>query len=357
MPLRYLDAHGLREALSMRAAVECLADAFRAAGAGQLLAPRRVHLKVGGRGPAKGSPGSGDPADGDRRDHGAGEAPPVLEGHLLVMPAIWEGRRAAAVKVVSFLPRNPAAGRPALQGTALLLDVATGAPRLAVDAAGLTALRTGALVGLATSHLARQDARTVGIIGTGALAADLVAGVAAVRPVERVVAYNRTRRKAEALAGRLAGRGSLSTAVLASPEEVAAASHVLVLATTSSEPVVDGAAIRPGTHINAVGNFSPGGRELGGAAVAACRRYVDDLGSALAEAGELILAAEEGLIPPGREGIVGDLADLVTGAVPGRTHPEERTLFKSVGTALADLAALLAAAEAAEARRLGAVLE
>jgi ornithine cyclodeaminase/alanine dehydrogenase-like protein (mu-crystallin family) len=138
---------------------------------------------------------------------------------------------------------------------------------------------------------------------------------------------------------------------------VAAEADILITATTSREPVIRADAIKAGTHINAVGNFFPDCRELDGETVAACARYVDDMPSALLEAGELILAAEEGLIPEGAAGIAGDLSSLVTGLTEGRTDRGQLTLFKSVGTALSDLACLLAAAEVAEARDLGTLVE
>lgn len=330
MKPRWLGAAGVRRALPVAAAIDALADVLRAAERGDAAAPERTVTRV--------STAPADPAGPDCT--------------FLVMPATWSDRAAAAAKVISFLPDNPARGRPTVQGVAVLLDAATGAPRLMADAATLTTIRTGALAGLATRHLARPDSRVVGIVGTGALARDLLAGVAAVRPIEKVVAHNRTRRRAAALLAELPWEGE----VVDSAARVAESADVLITATTSLEPVIPAAAVRPGTHINAMGNFSPEGRELEAATVATAGRWVDDRANALAEAGELILAAREGHIPEGGDGLTGDLAGLVTGTVPARRDADQITLFKSVGTALADVAALVAAADAAEAREIGTTL-
>ena len=272
---------------------------------------------------------------------------------FLVMPGIWAARHAAGAKVISFLPDNPAFGRASVQGLAILLDLETGLPRLVADAAALTTIRTGAVVGLASRYLANEDAEVLGIIGTGGLAFDLVAGVMAERRIQRVVAYDKDRRRAEAFVMGLPWRAEVAS----SADKAAAEADILITATTSREPVVPAAAIGPGTHINAVGNFFAECRELEGATVAACTRYVDDVWNALIEAGELLLAAEEGLIPSGTAGIAGDLPSLVTGLAEGRTSPEQLTLFKTVGTALSDVACLVAAADAAEARDIGTLVE
>lgn len=324
-PLRYLSAADLERALPVADAIDALEAVFRDAGAGKAQAAARTVME--------------QPLGGGRRSL------------LLAMPASWSGHGFAA-KVSSFIADNPSHGRPAVQGLAALLDPATGDPLLVVDAGALTVRRTAAMVGLATRYLARADARVVGLIGTGALARDMVHAVAAVRVIQEVRAFNRTAARAHEVAAQL----PWPTRVESSPEAVAAAADVLVVATSSTEPVVDGSVIRPGTHINAVGNFSPQGREIDGPTVARASPWVDSWEGALAEAGDLLLAASEGLIPAGRDGIRGDLAALVTAAPGGRRSREEITLFKSVGTALADIGALWAAQRTASAYGMGTVL-
>ncbi|HJO04562.1 MAG TPA: NAD(P)-binding domain-containing protein [Acidobacteriota bacterium] len=324
--MRYLSASDLDLALPIDAAIDAMEAVFRAAAREQTDVPERAVIR-------------GVRSDGS-------------ESLLLTMPAAWQGRGSGA-KVNSFISDNPSRGLAAVQGIAVLFDTESGSPVLLTDAAALTVRRTAAMAGLATRFLARADAARLAIIGTGALAADMIAAVCSVRPVETIVAFNRTPAKAEALVDSLA----ISGAVAATPEDAARDADVLVLATSSTTPVVANEAIVPGTHINAVGNFSPRGSELPLATVARCAVFVDSYDGALSEAGDLILAAEHDLIPIGRAGIRGDLAELSVGTAPRRSSAQEITLFKSVGTALADLGALWAANQMASAldigRRLG----
>ncbi len=271
---------------------------------------------------------------------------------FVVMPGVWGGRQAAAAKIVSNVPDNPLENRATVQGVAVMIDVETGSPSLIVDASTLTTIRTGAVVGLATRLLARSSCNVLGIIGTGGIAADLVEGVAAVRGIERVL-VNDIR---PIVAATFAERIPFDAQVVNDNDELASQSDILITATSATDPTISAGAVQLGTHINAVGNFLPTGREIPGAVVAAATRYVDDINNAMEEAGEFILAASEGLIPSGAGGITGDLQGLVLGKVPPRTNEEEITLFKTVGTALSDVAGLAAAAAAAETEDLGVVL-
>ncbi len=320
--LRYLGPEDLYEALPIGAAIEAMAEVFGAAAAGEASAPDRTVI---------------------RQSLDAGR-----ESLMFAMPASWGGRGYGA-KISSFIGDNPAQGHPAVQGVAVLLEPTTGAPCLITDAAALTNLRTAAMVGLATRYLARQDSGVLGIVGTGALASDMVAAVRRVRPIERLLAYNRSPEPAV----RLVKSVDLDGRVCDSPEEAARRADVLVLATSSMRPVVAPAAIRDGVHINAVGNFSPTGGELDPETVARSDIWVDGYEGALSEAGDILVPASLGLIPGGRAGLRGDLAELVSGAAPRRSSAGQITLFKSVGTALADLGALQAAWESAARHGLG----
>lgn len=325
-PLRYLDAHALRCALPMDVAIDAIEAVMHAAGNGDAEAPVRTMQSVM-------RPGKEDFV-------------------FVVMPSVWRGRQAAAAKIVSNVPDNPLENRATVQGVAVMFDVETGSPSLIVDAATLTTIRTGAVVGLATRLLARSSCNVLGVIGTGGIAADLVEGVAAVRRIDRVL-VNDIR---PMVAATFAERIPFDAEVVNDNDELASRSDILITATSATDPTISAGAVRPGTHINAVGNFSPTGREIPGTVVAASTRYVDDIDNAMEEAGEFILAASEGLIPPGADGITGDLQGLVLGKVPSRTNEDEITLFKTVGTALSDVAGLAAAAVAAEAEDLGVVL-
>ena len=324
--LRFLDAQALRHALPMDAAIDAIEAVMRAAAAGDARAPARTVQSIS-------RPGKEDFV-------------------FLVMPGTWGERGIAAAKVLSYVPDNPVEGRATVQGVAVMLDVETGSPSLIVDASTLTTIRTGAVIGLATRLLARPSCDVLGLIGTGGIAADLVAGVAAVRGVGRLLVNDVRPEAAAAFAVRI----PFDAEVVTDNNEIASRSDILITATSAADPIISAGAVRPGTHINAVGNFSPTGREIDGATVAAATRYVDAIDNAMEEAGEFLLAAAEGLIPVGAEGLAGDLQGLVTGTVPARTDDDEITLFKTVGTALSDVAGLAAAAAAAEAEDLGVVL-
>ena len=325
-PLRYLDAHALRCALPMDVAIDAIEAVMHAAESGDAEAPVRTMQSV--------------------------MRPGKEDFIFVVMPGVWGGRQAAAAKIVSNVPDNPLENRATVQGVAVMIDVETGSPSLIVDASTLTTIRTGAVVGLATRLLARSSCNVLGIIGTGGIAADLVEGVAAVRGIERVL-VNDIR---PIVAATFADRIPFDAQVVNDNDELASRSDILITATSATDPAISTGAVRPGTHINAVGNFLPTGREIPGAVVAAATRYVDDINNAMEEAGEFILAAAEGLLPSGAGGITGDLQGLVLGKVPPRTNEEEITLFKTVGTALSDVAGLAAAAAAAETEDLGVVL-
>jgi ornithine cyclodeaminase len=313
--VRYLSAADLDRALPMSAALDAMRAVFADAANG--VVPERVFMR--------------QPRPGHE-----------VDAWLGAMPAGWTGHGFGA-KVVSLIEDNPGAGRPAIQGLAVLLDAATGAPALITDAAVLTTRRTAAMAGVATDLLAAPDASRMALIGTGALASDMVAAMRAVRPIEKVSIFNRTRARAEAFAATL----DIEASVGESAAAAVADADIVTLCTTSKEPVVADADLPAGVHINAVGNFSPAGSELELATVARSAIWVDSYHGAFAEAGEIVLAIEQGLLPPGREGLRGELADLVaTAGVPPR-DPNMPTLYKSVGTALADVGAMVVAREIA----------
>ena len=219
-----------------------------------------------------------------------------------------------------------------MHGSYLLLDAVTGVPRALLDGTALTLRRTAAASALAAGFLARQDSAVHLMVGTGALAPHLIAAHAAVRPIRETRIWGRDRQKSVVLAAHLAGSGVVATAV-DNLEEAVAAADIITCATLAREPLICGAWLRPGTHVDLVGGYTPEMRE---AAIARARVYVDTE-MALREAGDVVQPLQTGVLP--REGIVGDLFGLTRGLCPGRRDAAEITLFKSVGTALEDLAA------------------
>ncbi len=264
---------------------------------------------------------------------------------LLLMPA-WEmsGARAfLGVKIVTVHPGNAARGKPSVSGTYLLMDGGSGEPLAIIDGQALTLWRTAAASALAASYLSRDDAARLVMVGAGALAPYLIEAHSSIRPIQDVLVWNRDPARAEQLATAMAGRG-WSVRPAGDLEEAVRAADIVSCATLSSEPLVQGAWLSPGVHLDLVGAFTPQMRESDDAAVRRARLYVDTRDGALKEAGDIVQPMQAGLI--GRADNVGDHFDLCRGDAPGRRSPEEITLFKSVGTALEDLAAAVHAYEA-----------
>jgi ornithine cyclodeaminase/alanine dehydrogenase-like protein (mu-crystallin family) len=207
-----------------------------------------------------------------------------------------------------------------------------------MDGRALTAWRTGAASALAARYLARADAAHLVMIGAGALAPHLVRAHAAVRPITRVTLWNRTRGKAVALAFGLAVSG-IEVTVTDDLEGAVRDADIVSCATLSSEPLIRGTWLRRGTHVDLVGGFTPKMREADDQAVKRARLYVDTRAGAGKEAGDIVIPLKRGVIA--QADIRGDLFDLCRGKVKGRTSATQITLFKSVGTAIEDLAAAI----------------
>ena len=266
-----------------------------------------------------------------RHAHRLGEG-----GSLLLMPA-WSAR-ALGVKLVTVMPQAAALGLPTLQASYLLCDRQTGAPLALLDGEALTVRRTAAASALAAQRLARVDARTLLMVGAGRLAPWLVRAHVALRPtLSRVWVWARRSDRAQAAVAQLCREGIDVSVHLDLPAAVAQA-DLVCSTTTATQPVVLGEWLRPGTHLDLVGGFRPDMREIDDAAVARCAPIVvDTRAGALAEAGDLVQPLARGVITLQR--ITGELAELLRGDCAGRTADDQITLFKSVGTALEDLAA------------------
>jgi alanine dehydrogenase len=276
------------------------------------------------------------------RHHHAVPRPGAEPATLLLMPA-WQAGRTLGIKVVTVCPGNEARGEPSVQGLYLLLDGITGRPLAVLDATALTVRRTACASALAASYLAREDSRHLVLIGAGALAPHLARAHAAVRPIERVTIWNRTRPRAEALASEL-GAGGLRAAVADEPAAAVAAADIVTCCTMSSEPVLQGAWLPEGCHVDLVGAFRPDMRESDDEAIRRARVFVDTRSGAFAEAGDIVQAIASGALAEAE--VEADLFDLCGGRHPGRRGPGEITLFKSVGSALEDLAAARLVVEA-----------
>jgi ornithine cyclodeaminase/alanine dehydrogenase-like protein (mu-crystallin family) len=262
--------------------------------------------------------------------------PPDASGFFGLMPAHRHGEDAAfALKALTIVPGNPSRGLDSHQGAVLLSNGETGELEAVVNASAITAIRTAAVSAVATRALARDDARTLAIVGAGVQARTHIQALASVRAFDHATIASRTREHAELLAADADVAFPIETVDAA--EDAVRAADVIVTATSSTEPVLRREWIADGAHINAVGAAVPTARELDSATVAASSLFVDRRESAENESGDYLIPLRENAIRPGH--IRGELGQVLIGAVPGRTSDDELTIFKSLGIAVEDLAA------------------
>jgi ornithine cyclodeaminase len=250
------------------------------------------------------------------------------------MPA-WRPGERLGIKTVTVFPGNGALDKPGLHSMYTLFDATTGEPLAQMDGDQITARRTAAASALAASYLARADAASLLVVGAGRVAALMAEAHAAVRPIRRVRVWNRGAAAAHGLAERLARTG-FDAAAVSDLAAAAAEADVISCATLATAPLVRGAWLQPGTHLDLIGSFSPEMREADAESFARSRIFVDTH-EALAKSGDVLQAMAEGAFSAER--LQGDLAALCRGERRGRESDREITLFKSVGTALEDLAA------------------
>jgi ornithine cyclodeaminase len=243
------------------------------------------------------------------------------------------------IKLVSVFPGNAAKGLASVQGLYALFDGKNGLPLATIDGAALTLRKTAANSALAARYLARQDAETLVVLGAGALAPHLALSHATVRrSLRRILIWNRSRPAAEAMAERLAGdtiTHHLAISVVDDREAAIRRADIVSAATMSKAPVIEGAWLRPGTHVDLVGGFRPDMREADDAAVRRARLFCDARFTAVAECGDLCDPIARGIVD---EAAIADLFQLARGERPGRQGADEITLFKSGGGGHEDLA-------------------
>lgn len=303
---RLIDAATLTDALPMPAAIDALERGFRDQDA--VAAPLR----------------------------GVAE---TTAGTLLTMPASGDG--GIGVKIVTLTPANPDRGLPFLHASYVLFDARTQAPEAVLDGAAMTALRTAAVSGLATRHLAPADAHRLVVFGAGVQAAVHLEAMRAVRDVDEVIVVSRSPERAEALVARARDAGL--DARTGTPDDVAGADLVCTC-TTAPTPLFDGALLSPGTHVNAVGAYTPDTREIDTETMRRGRVVVEARDVALAEAGDLLIPIAEGVVTAAH--ILADLWEVVRDDRAVRGSLDDVTLFESVGMAFEDLIVARAVVEA-----------
>jgi ornithine cyclodeaminase/alanine dehydrogenase-like protein (mu-crystallin family) len=262
---------------------------------------------------------------------------------LLAMPCAVAEPAALGAKIVSVFRGNAARGLPTVTSIYVLSDYETGAPLAIMDGGYLTAIRTAAGSAVATRALARPDAASLGVFGTGVQARFHVETIRRVRQLSHVVVCGTSREKASAFADVITTTTGLQAAP-ASAEETSAA-DIVAACTTSATPVVLAEHVREGAHVNAVGAFTPTTRELPSVLVARARVYVDTRAGALSEAGDLLLAVREGVFE--LDEVAGEVGEVLLGRAEGRADPQQVTVYKSVGAAFLDAATARLAFDAA----------
>jgi ornithine cyclodeaminase/alanine dehydrogenase-like protein (mu-crystallin family) len=262
---------------------------------------------------------------------------PNGNGVLASMPAYLGAPRALGVKVITVTPANQGTPFDSHQGAVLLFEAEHGSLVAVIDATSITTIRTAAVSAVATDALARKDAASAAILGSGVQAASHLEAMCAVRPVGRARVWSRSLDHAAAFAKREGARLGIRIDAARSAREAVEGAEIVCVATAAKEPVLSGEWIAPGAHVNAVGACVPAHRELDTAAVQRSRLFVDRRESALHEAGDILIPMREGAI--GEDHVVGEIGELLLGRIEGRRGADEVTLFKSLGLAIEDLAA------------------
>jgi ornithine cyclodeaminase len=300
----------IARSITMAEAICAVENAFEAYAGGHTLTPLRISMST-----------------------------PDQAGHFLYMPSLVDpkGQPAAlSMKMYAEFAGNPEKGLPLGHAYCLLIDPTDGHLLALLEGMYVTGIRTGAASAVAAKHLARKDAGTLGLIGTGFQAFFQAWGLSHVRPIEQLIVYDRSTASMQAFAEKAERELHLSVKCAASPDEVAACSDILVTATNARLPVFDGTKLRDGTMVIAIGSFHPDEREVDSATVVRSTIYVDSYEGALAEAGDLLIPMKQGEIS--KDSIKGELGELVTGRVPGRQSDDEVIFFKAVGVAAEDTA-------------------
>nr|MBC7244783.1 hypothetical protein [Chloroflexota bacterium] len=307
--MRILSRQDVQRAVTMAEAIDAVQTAYIQLSQGEATVPVRLALHV-----------------------------PKQEGVVLYMPAYLARTDGLGAKIATVFPYNIKMGLPTIHALVIVNDAQTGAPIAVIEGGYLTALRTGAASGVATRLLARPDARVVAIFGAGTQGRTQLEGVCAVRDIQEVWVYDLNPQAVQRFIAEMSTRGGhipshIRTA--SSPYEAVREADIICTATTSKTPLFDDAHLKPGVHINGIGAFTPEMQEIPAATVQRARVIVDNVDACLAEAGDLIIPLNQGLIT--REHLAAEIGQVAAGIRPGRTDPQQITFFKSVGNAVQDI--------------------
>lgn len=328
MPL-LLTRKDVEKVLTMKDAIAAVEEGFRQLALGNVIMPQRTAIRIS--------------------EH---------HGIHLGMPAYVGGAEdggSLALKVVTVYPENQSKfGLPTTIGTLLLNDPRTGALVAIMDAGFLTAMRTGAVSGVATRYLALEDARSVGVFGAGVQARAQLMAMCEVRPIERAFVCDPWIEGRDKFATEMSEQLSIPVEPTDDPR-ACVDNSIVVAASSSGEPIFEGSWLAPGTHINGIGSHSPNARELDTVTIQRSKVVPDLAAACLVEAGDLIMPIKEGAIT--EDHIHASLGEVVAGLKPGRESDEEITLFKSVGLAVQDAATAAQVYDLARAAGVGVEIE
>ncbi len=258
-----------------------------------------------------------------------------------------------AVKVVSLFPHNPNKGLPLIHAAVLVLDAETGRPQALLEGGALTAIRTGAGAGAATDFLARPDSHVAAIFGAGVQARTQLEAICTVRPIETVWIYALDNLEIENYIADMAGHGPVPSDLrpASTPRQAVENADIICAATTSTSPVFSDEDLKPGVHINGIGSYTPAMQEIPSETVKRARVVADSRDACMAEAGDLIIPMNAGLIPATH--IHAEVGEIALGRQTGRATSEQITFFKSVGVAVQDVMAARLALQQAQELGLG----
>jgi len=317
-----LDRDAVAASLTHRDCIDALDGAMRAVSAGQTIMPLRQYLSI-----------------------------PGTSTKFTLMPGFTEEPRCYGVKIVSKATRGAGSALGSHVGAVMVFAADEAVPVALLDGAEITAIRTAAASALATGQLARRDARRLAILGCGQQARHHILALLEVRPIDQIIVWGRDRKRVDQFIGGLdlAGRASVDAA-----DSVADAcddADIVTTVTSAAEPILRGEWLHPGIHVNLVGAAVRDAAEADVETVRRARFFVDYRESALAQAGELLNAIEQGIVDASH--IAGEIGEVLAGSVAGRRAPEEITVYKSLGIAAQDLAAGWKAWQTARERSLG----
>lgn len=326
MKIHVISRDEVKEAISMEQAIETVKAAFAQLSKGRASVPIRTRVGV-----------------------------PLHDGVTFFMPAYLEQTDELGMKMASVFSGNIEQGLPTINAMVTLIDARTGLPTAIIDGTYLTALRTGAGSGAATDLLARTDARSVAVLGTGVQGRTQLQAVCTVRAIENVYVFDKRHTAAEKFCDEMSDAISANIEVATSASRAVREADIVCTATTSKTPVFSDADLRPGSHVNAIGSFTPQMQELPGETVARCLLVVDSREAVWAESGDLIVARKQGRIS--EDSVHAEIGEIVAGTRPGRTSDDQVTVFKSVGNAVQDVSVGARVLSEAKTKNLGTVVE